>query len=35
MERAGKAGDAEALNTLLPRFESELATVDKYIESLA
>ncbi len=35
MERAGKAGDAQALNALLPRFESELATVDKYIESLA
>lgn len=35
MERAGKAGDAQALNALLPRFESELATVDKYIGSLA
>jgi two-component system, sensor histidine kinase and response regulator len=35
MERLGKAGDAQALTALLPRFESELATVDKYIESLA
>jgi hypothetical protein len=35
MERVGKAGDAQALNTLLPRFEAELAMVDKYIESLA
>jgi hypothetical protein len=35
MERAAKAGDALALNALLPRFELELATVDKYIGSLA
>ena len=35
MERAGKAGDTRELNALLPRFESELAAVDKYIESLA
>jgi hypothetical protein len=35
MERAGKEGNAEALNALLPRFESELGAVDKYIASLA
>ncbi|MBA4141765.1 MAG: PAS domain S-box protein [Nitrosospira sp.] len=35
MEQAGKAGDAQALNALLPRFESELAAVDKHIDSLA
>ncbi|SFN76391.1 PAS domain S-box protein [Nitrosospira briensis] len=35
MERAGKAGDMRELNALLPSFESELAAVDKYIESLA
>jgi CheY-like chemotaxis protein/HPt (histidine-containing phosphotransfer) domain-containing protein len=35
MERAGKAGDAQALTALLPRFELELAAVDKYIGSLA
>jgi HPt (histidine-containing phosphotransfer) domain-containing protein len=35
MERAGKAGDAQTLAALLPRFELELATVDKYIASLA
>ena len=36
MEQAGKAGDMRgALKALLPRFESELAAVDKYIESLA
>ena len=35
MEQAGKAGDTRELNTLLPRFEAELAAVDKYIESLA
>ncbi|MDQ3187049.1 MAG: PAS domain S-box protein, partial [Pseudomonadota bacterium] len=34
MERAGKAGDIQALETLLPRFESELSLVDKYIASL-
>ncbi|SEO59086.1 PAS domain S-box protein [Nitrosovibrio sp. Nv6] len=35
MEQAGKGGDAQKLNELLPRFESELAAVDKYIASLA
>jgi two-component system sensor histidine kinase/response regulator len=35
MERAGKAGDAQTLAALLPRFDLELATVDKYIASLA
>ena len=34
MEVAGKAGDIEAVKALLPRFESELAVVDKYIDSL-
>ncbi|WP_090828835.1 PAS domain S-box protein [Nitrosovibrio tenuis] len=34
MERAGKAGDIQALNDLLPRFEAELAAVDAYIDSL-
>ncbi|MEO7559215.1 MAG: response regulator, partial [Nitrosospira sp.] len=32
MEAAGKAGDIEAVKALLPRFESELAVVDKYID---
>jgi HPt (histidine-containing phosphotransfer) domain-containing protein len=34
MEQAGKAGDTQALNALLPRFESELAAVNQYIDSL-
>jgi two-component system, sensor histidine kinase and response regulator len=34
MEKVGKAGDIEALKALLPRFESELTAVDKYIDSL-
>jgi HPt (histidine-containing phosphotransfer) domain-containing protein len=34
MEQAGKAGDTQALNTLLPRFDSELTAVNKYIDSL-
>jgi HPt (histidine-containing phosphotransfer) domain-containing protein len=34
MERAGKAGDMQALNALLPRFEAELHAVDTYIDSL-
>ena len=34
MEQAGKAGDIQALKALLPRFESELSAVDKYIDSL-
>jgi CheY-like chemotaxis protein/HPt (histidine-containing phosphotransfer) domain-containing protein len=34
MERTGKAGDMQALNALLPRFEAELAAVDTYIDSL-
>ena len=34
MERAGKAGDMQALNALLPRFEAELGAVDTYIDSL-
>jgi two-component system sensor histidine kinase/response regulator len=34
MEQAGKAGDTAALTTLLPRFETELAAVDKYIAAL-
>ncbi|BCT68187.1 PAS domain S-box protein [Nitrosospira sp. NRS527] len=34
MEQAGKAGDTQALNALLPRFESELTAVNKYIDSL-
>jgi CheY-like chemotaxis protein/HPt (histidine-containing phosphotransfer) domain-containing protein len=35
MEQAGKAGDVQKLNELLPRFEAELAAVDKHIDSLA
>ncbi len=31
MEQAGKAGDTATLTVLLPRFEIELAAVDKYI----
>jgi hypothetical protein len=34
MEQAGKAGDTQALNALLPRFESELTAVNEYIDSL-
>jgi two-component system, sensor histidine kinase and response regulator len=34
MEQAGKTGDIQALNALLPRFESELTAVDNYIDSL-
>lgn len=34
MEQAGKRGDVGALAGLLPRFEAELAAVDKYIGSL-
>ena len=34
MEQAGKAGDTTALMALLPRFEAELAAVNKYIGSL-
>ncbi|MCX7184950.1 MAG: PAS domain S-box protein [Nitrosospira sp.] len=34
IERAGKAGDTTALAALLPRFETELAAVDKYIAVL-
>jgi CheY-like chemotaxis protein/HPt (histidine-containing phosphotransfer) domain-containing protein len=33
MEQAGKAGDIQALNALLPRFESELTAVNNYIDS--
>lgn len=33
MEKAGKAGDLEAVKALLPRFESELAVVNRYIDS--
>jgi len=32
MERAGKAGDNEALTVLLPRFEQALAVVEGYLE---
>ena len=35
MEQAGKAGDTGALADLLPRFEAELAAVDRFIGSLA
>jgi two-component system sensor histidine kinase/response regulator len=35
MEQAGRTGDVGRLNELLPSFESELATVDKQIDSLA
>ncbi|HJT51485.1 MAG TPA: PAS domain S-box protein [Nitrosospira sp.] len=35
MEQAGRAGDVQKLNELLPRFEAELAAVDKQIDSLA
>ena len=33
MEKAGKAGDTEALAVLLPRFELELASVEHYLAS--
>jgi CheY-like chemotaxis protein/HPt (histidine-containing phosphotransfer) domain-containing protein len=33
MEKAGKADDIEAVKALLPRFESELAVVNRYIDS--
>ena len=33
MEEAGKAGDMNGLNLLLPQFEAELAGVDAYIDS--
>jgi len=32
MEQTGKAGDSEALAVLLPRFEQELASVDRYLD---
>ncbi|MDD2915122.1 MAG: PAS domain S-box protein [Gallionella sp.] len=32
MEKAGKAGDAEALAVLLPKFEQELAGVESFLE---
>jgi len=32
MEKAGKSGDTAALAELLPRFEQELATVERYLE---
>jgi HPt (histidine-containing phosphotransfer) domain-containing protein len=31
MEKAGKAGNIEALAVLLPRFEQELASVEHYL----
>jgi len=34
IEQAGKAGQVEALTTLLPRFEAEMAAVDEYLGSL-
>ncbi|SCY72834.1 PAS domain S-box-containing protein [Nitrosospira sp. Nl5] len=34
MEKAGKAGDIQALRALMPRFASVLAAVDKYIDLL-
>ena len=34
MEQAGKTGQVEALTMLLPRFEEEMASVDKYLASL-
>ena len=34
MEQAGKTGQVEALTVLLPRFEAEMAAVDKYLGSL-
>jgi PAS domain S-box-containing protein len=33
MEEVGKAGDRDALEVLLPRFEAEMAVVDAFIES--
>jgi len=35
MEKAGKAGDAETLAVLLPRFEQELASVEGFLERMA
>ena len=32
LEKAGKGGDAEALNVLLPQFEQELARVEGFLE---
>ncbi len=32
LEKAGKGGDAEALATLLPKFEQELAGVERFLE---
>jgi HPt (histidine-containing phosphotransfer) domain-containing protein len=32
MERGGKAGDREALVMLLPKFEHELAKVERYLD---
>jgi HPt (histidine-containing phosphotransfer) domain-containing protein len=32
MEDAGKAGDIDALAVLLPRFEVEMAVVEKYLD---
>src|SRR3990172_5163830 len=34
MEQAGKAGQIEALATLLPRFDAEMAAVEYYLNSL-
>jgi HPt (histidine-containing phosphotransfer) domain-containing protein len=34
IEEEGKAGDSDALNVLLPRFEAEMTRVDQYLESL-
>ncbi|MFA5372396.1 MAG: CHASE domain-containing protein, partial [Sideroxydans sp.] len=34
MEQAGKAGQIEVLADLLPRFETEMAAVDEYLDSL-
>ena len=31
MEKAGKAGDTETLEALLPRFEQELLSVESFI----
>jgi signal transduction histidine kinase/CheY-like chemotaxis protein len=34
MEQAGKAGQAEALTALLPRFEAEMVAMEKYLDSI-
>jgi two-component system sensor histidine kinase/response regulator len=34
MEEEGNAGDGDALTVLLPRFETEMAAVEKYLASL-